>query len=160
MRILVISDTHVPRSAHDLPEAIYKEIEKTDLIVHAGDFVEKDVYDKLKSLRDVKAVYGNMDSGDLRNVLNQKEIFTVEKIKIGLMHGYGAPMNLLDTVKSEFKGVDIVIFGHSHAALNIVKDGVLYFNPGSPTDKIFAKENTYGILEISNKKIESKIVKI
>jgi len=160
MRILVISDTHIPRSAHDLPEAIYKEIENVDMIVHAGDFVEKEVYDKLKSLRDLKAVCGNMDSGDLRRVLKDKEVFEVEGFKIGLIHGYGAPANLLDTVKGEFKNVDVIIFGHSHAALNIEKDGILFFNPGSPTDKIFAQSNTYGILETTPKKIEGKIVKI
>lgn len=160
MRILVISDTHIPRSAHDLPEAIYKEIENVDMIVHAGDFVEKEVYDKLKSLRDLKAVCGNMDSGDLRRILKDKEVFEVEGFKIGLIHGYGAPANLLDTVKGEFKNVDVIIFGHSHAALNMEKDGILFFNPGSPTDKIFAQSNTYGILETTPKKIEGKIVKI
>ena len=160
MRILVISDTHIPRSAHDLPEAIYKEIENVDMIIHAGDFVEKDVFEKLKSLRELKAVCGNMDSSDLQRVLNQREIFTVEKVKIGLMHGYGAPVNLVETVRGELKGVDVIIFGHSHSALNMVKDDVLLFNPGSPTDKIFARENTYGILEITGSKIDPKIVRI
>lgn len=160
MKILVISDTHIPRSAHDLPEAIYKEIENVDMIVHAGDLVEKDVLEKLQSLRETKAVYGNMDSGALQHVLKSKEIFQAGKFKIGLIHGYGAPANLIDTVAGEFKGVDAIIFGHSHEAVNMVKDGVLFFNPGSPTDKIFAKENSYGILEITDKKIEGKIVKI
>ncbi len=160
MRILVISDTHIPRSAEDLPEAIYKEIETADMIIHAGDFIEKELLDKLKALRDTRAVCGNMDSNDLRRILKPKEAFSVGKVKIGLIHGYGAPANLVDTVKSEFKDVDAIIFGHSHAALNIVKDGILFFNPGSPTDKIFAQANTYGILEVKDKKIEGKIVRI
>ena len=160
MKILVISDTHMPRSAQDLPEAIYKAIEDVDMIIHAGDFVEKDLYEKLGSLRPMKAVCGNMDSTELRRVLGNKEIFEAGKFKIGLIHGYGAPSNLLETVKSEFKGVDAIIFGHSHAPLNIVKDGILFLNPGSPTDKIFAKDNTYGIIEITDKTIEGKIVKI
>ena len=160
MRILVISDTHIPRSAVDLPEAVYKEIENCDMIIHAGDFVEKEFYDRLKLLRDTKAVYGNMDSADLRRVLNQKEVFRVGSFNIGLIHGYGAPANLTETVKSEFADVDAIIFGHSHSALNVVMDGVLFFNPGSPTDKIFASANTYGILEVTDKKIEGKIVRL
>jgi len=44
--------------------------------------------------------------------------------------------------------------------MNMKKDGVLYFNPGSPTDKIFASKNTYGILEITPKGIEGSIVDI
>ncbi len=160
MRILVISDTHIPRSAHDLPEAMYKEIENVDMIVHAGDLVEKDVLEKLQSLRETKAVYGNMDSAALHHLLKDKEVFQAGSFKIGLIHGYGAPANLIDTVAGEFKGVDAIIFGHSHEPVNMVKDGVLFFNPGSPTDKIFAKTNSYGILEITDKKIEGKIIKI
>jgi len=160
MKILVLSDTHIPRVAHDLPRGIYAAIEGADIILHAGDFVEKDVLDKLKTLRPTTAVYGNMDAGALHNILNTKEVVEVGGFKIGLIHGYGAPADLIDTVKSEFKGVDAIVFGHSHAPVNITKDGILFFNPGSPTDKIFAKTNSYGILEITDKKIEGKIITI
>ena len=160
MKILVISDTHIPRSAQDLPEAVYKEIENADMIIHAGDFVEKDVYEKFKSFRDIKAVCGNMDAPELVRMLNSKEVFEIDGVRIGLIHGYGAPVNIVETVKKEFKDVDVIIFGHSHAAMNEVKDGILFFNPGSPTDKVFASVNTYGILEIVSKKIEGKIVKL
>ncbi len=160
MRILVLSDTHIPRSAHDLPEQIYKEIENVDMIVHAGDFVEKDIYDKLKSLREFKGVCGNMDSTELRRELKEKEVFEAGKFRIGLIHGFGAPANLIETVKGEFKDVDAIIFGHSHTAINTEKDGILFFNPGSPTDKIFAQTNSYGILEVTPKKIEGKIIKL
>ena len=159
-RILVISDTHIPRSANDLPQAIYDEIPNVDMIIHAGDFVEKDIYDKLKTLKDIKAVYGNMDSMALRRILNNKEIIGVGKIRIGLIHGYGAPRTLVDTVAGEFTGVQAVVFGHSHAPMNSVRNGVLFFNPGSPTDKIYADGNSYGILEIDSGKIEGKIIKI
>ncbi len=160
MKILVISDTHIPRVAHDLPQKIYDEIEKVDMIIHAGDFVEKEIFDKLSTLKKTKAVYGNMDQSELRHILNQKEIIGVGKFKIGLIHGHGAPRDLIDTVAGEFSGVDAVIFGHSHEATNIVRDGVLFFNPGSPTDKIFATSNSYGILEITDKSIEGKIIKL
>lgn len=160
MKILVLSDTHIPRSSHDIPKEVYDAIEDVDMILHAGDFVEKDVLDKLKSLRPTTAVYGNMDAGALHNILNQKEVVTVGNFKIGLIHGYGAPSDIIDTVKSEFKGVDAIVFGHSHAPVNIMKDGILFFNPGSPTDKVFANTNSYGILEVTDKKIEGKIITI
>ncbi|MDP3804895.1 MAG: metallophosphoesterase family protein [Candidatus Omnitrophota bacterium] len=160
MKILVLSDTHIPRTTHDFPQEIYDAIEGADMILHAGDFVEKDVLDKLKSLRPTTAVYGNMDAASLHNVLNQKEVIEVDSLKIGLIHGYGAPADLIDTVKSQFKGMDAIVFGHSHAPINIMKDGILFFNPGSPTDKIFAKTNSYGILEVTGKKIEGKIITI
>ncbi|MCX5685958.1 MAG: metallophosphoesterase family protein [Candidatus Omnitrophica bacterium] len=160
MKILVLSDTHIPRSSHDLPGEVYDAIEGVDMILHAGDFVEKDVLDKLKGLRPTTAVYGNMDASLLHNILNQKEVIEVGGFKIGLIHGYGASADLIDTVKSEFKGVDAIVFGHSHASINIMKDGILFFNPGSPTDKVFANTNSYGILEVTDKKIEGKIITI
>ena len=160
MRILVISDTHIPVAAQDLPQKIYDEIKNVDMIFHAGDLIEMKLLDKLRALKEVKAVCGNMDSREITAVLNPKELITIGKFKIGLIHGYGAPSELMATVRKEFEKVDAVVFGHSHAATNMKKDGVLYFNPGSPTDKIFASSNTYGILEVTDKKIEGEIIQL
>lgn len=160
MRILVLSDTHMPRLSEDLPQAVYDEIGKVDMILHAGDFVEKEVLDKLSGLRPTKAVYGNMDSLKLRETLNQKEIIDVGKCRIGLIHGYGAPVDLIETVRKEFTRVDAIVFGHSHKAISQVHNGVLFFNPGSPTDTIFAPRKSYGILEVIDDKIEGRIVHI
>ena len=111
-------------------------------------------------LKDVKAVVGNMDSREIKLELNPKEVITIGGLKIGLIHGYGAPSEILVTVRREFDKVDAIVFGHSHVATNMKKDGILYFNPGSPTDKIFATKNSYGILEVVDKKIEGKIIQL
>ena len=66
----------------------------------------------------------------------------------------------MPTVKGEFKNVDAIIFGHSHSPLNILDNGLLLFNPGSPTDKVFATVKTYGILDVTDEKIEGKIIRI
>lgn len=160
MKIMVLSDTHIPRSSHDLPQAVYDEIPNCDMIIHAGDFVEMEVLNKLKLLKEVRAVYGNMDCAVIRHALRDKEILEIGKFKIGIIHGHGAPRELLETVRGEFDKVDAIVFGHSHVATNIVKGGILFFNPGSPTDTIFAQSNSYGILEVTDKKIEGKIIKI
>lgn len=160
MRILVLSDTHIPVAAHDLPQAVYDAARDADMIFHAGDFIEMRLLDKLRSIKEVKAVRGNMDSRELCMQLNSKEVVTIGKFKIGLTHGYGAPSEILNTVRKEFDRIDCLVFGHSHAAVNMRKDGILYFNPGSPTDKIFASKNSYGILEITDKRIEGKIVEL
>ena len=160
MKILVLSDTHIPIAAQDLPEEIYKAIEDVDMIFHAGDLIDAGVLEKLKSLKETKAVCGNMDSKELCMALKTKEVIDIGKFKIGLIHGYGAPSEIMPTVRREFDKIDVLVFGHSHAAMNVKKDGVLYFNPGSPTDKIFASKNSYGILEITDKKVEGTIVEI
>jgi len=160
MKIMVLSDTHIPRVAHDLPATVYDEIKNVDMIIHAGDFVERSVFEKLKSLKELKAVQGNMDCQSIKDELKTKEVVEIGKFKIGIIHGHGTKKDLMDTVRGEFGKVDAIVFGHSHEALSIVKDGVLFLNPGSPTDNIFAAYNSYGIIEIDGKKIEGKIVKI
>ena len=160
MKILVMSDTHIPKAAQDLPPQVYEAIKDVDMIFHAGDFADKEIFEKLAGLKETKAVCGNMDSLGLRSMLNDKEVVRVGKFRIGLIHGHGAPSELLDTVRNEFGKVDAIIFGHSHRPLNIVRDGVLFFNPGSPTDKVFAEYNSYGILEITDTKIEGRIIKL
>lgn len=162
MKIGVISDTHIPERADNIPQEILAEFKNVDMIVHAGDFVEMGVLDKLKAVcPNVKAVWGNMDPAQIKQLLPEKEVFKAGKYKIGLMHGYGAPHNLIEVMLSSFKNdsVDLIIFGHSHSALNQTKNGIIFFNPGSPTDKTFSSGGSYGIIEI-NDKITPRIVKL
>ena len=102
-----------------------------------------------------------MDPNEVRKEIPEKEIIAVENYKIGVMHGYGNPANLIQIMSKEFKdsGVNIIIFGHSHSPLNNTKAGILFFNPGSPTDRIFSPYNSYGIIEI-NDKIDARIVRL
>ncbi|MEW6101800.1 MAG: metallophosphoesterase [Candidatus Omnitrophota bacterium] len=162
MKIGVISDTHIHARDSQLPQKITEEFKKVDMVIHAGDLVSLDVIDKLRSLcKNVIAVRGNMDADEVRNILPEKQIISAGKYKIGVMHGYGAPANLIEALKSAFKQdtVDIIIFGHSHKPLNEKIGEVLFFNPGSAMDKIFAEYNSYGIIEL-NDKIEAKVMKL
>ncbi len=153
MRIAVLADTHIPKSAQDIPDIVYKEIKGADLIIHAGDITEKWVIEKLGKLAPVKAVYGNMDSGAVQKSLPEKLIVTAGAMRIGVTHGQGAPDGLIEYAGMLFRDDDVnaVIFGHSHSSVNVLKDGILYFNPGSPTDKIFASVNSFGILDVGDK---------
>ena len=161
MRIIVLSDTHVPRMAKDIPKAVYEEIKKADMVLHAGDFAEISFLEKLRKLKKTIGVYGNMDSRELSSALKAKEIIEAGKFRIGLIHGWGASEGLTDRILGEFKGdkVDCIIFGHSHHPLNETIKKVLFFNPGSPTDKMFAPYNSYGILEV-DEKMTAEIVKL
>ncbi|MDP3732782.1 MAG: metallophosphoesterase family protein [Candidatus Omnitrophota bacterium] len=162
MKIGVIADTHIPERAKEIPQQILEAFKKVDMVVHAGDIVDMRVLDKLKAVcKNVRAVWGNMDPYEARKELPEKEIIKIGNYKIGIIHGYGHPNKLIPLVTEIFKNdnVNLIIFGHSHSALNEKRGDVIYFNPGSPTDKIFALHNSYGIIEI-NDKIEAKIVKI
>lgn len=162
MKIGVIADTHIPDRAKDIPQKILDDFRNADMVIHAGDLVDLSVLDKLKTVcPNIKAVWGNMDSYDVRKKLPEKEIIKIANYKIAVMHGYGPPNRLIELMAKEFKddNVDLIIFGHSHAGISEKKNNILYFNPGSPTDKIFSPYNSYGIIEI-NDKIEARIIKL
>jgi len=161
MKIVVISDTHIPDRAKELPQRIVDEFKGADLIIHAGDFTNKEVLEKLKSSAQVKAVHGNMDPIEIVAKLPRKEIVKCGKFNIGIFHGSGNPDGIVVQLQNEFQNdkVDIIIFGHSHKPMNEKIGKILFFNPGSPTDKFFAPFNSFGIIEI-NDKISAKIVKL
>jgi putative phosphoesterase len=161
MRILVISDTHISKPTMHLPPLVLEEAKKATLILHAGDLTTLDLLNKLQNIAEVKAVYGNMDEADLKNKLPSRLIFSIGHFRIGLTHGGGGPKGLKEFVLRQIgEPVDCLIFGHSHLPLKEYRDNVLLFNPGSPTDRIFAPYNSFGIIEINEKEIKAQIVRL
>jgi len=161
MRIVVISDTHISTSTDKLPRQIIEELKNSDLCIHAGDFIDIEVSKEISKIVELKAVRGNMDTREVRNTYPDKQIITVEGLKIGLIHGGGSPFNILPKVENSFQeSLDIYIFGHTHSAYNKIHEGKLFFNPGSPTDKFFAKFNSYGILNIKGNRFERRVIRV
>ncbi len=151
MIIGVISDTHVT-TVDEIPATILQALARVDLIVHAGDFTQKAVLDGLRTIAEVKAVAGNLDSGELTRILPQKDIFVAGGKKIGLMHGSGGPWGIADRVREMFSGVDLIIYGHSHESWNQPVRGSLMFNPGRARD-------SYGLVSIGNE-IRGEIIRV
>ncbi len=161
MRIGVISDTHIADRFGHIPEAVMNAFKHVDLIVHAGDSVNLEAIEELRlACPKIIAVAGNMDSPEVVEKFPVKEVFEISGFKFGLMHGYGAPVNLIELLKDAFntEKPDVIIFGHSHKAMNKFVNGVLFFNPGSATDSL-SEGASYGLIEI-NGKINARIVKI
>jgi len=158
MKIGVVSDTH----SRAIPRQLFDDFKDVDLIIHAGDFCTQEDLKKFTSLKEVKAVYGNMDESKLCAKLPEKSIFEWNGFSIGLFHGEGPPQKVINFVKERFKKdkVDVIVFGHSHQAFNEVIDGTLYFNPGSPNDTIFAPFCSYGILKVKDRRIVGEIIKV
>jgi putative phosphoesterase len=158
MKIGVVSDTH----SKALPASMLAAFKDVDFIIHAGDFCEDADYLAFAKIKEVKAVQGNMDGSNIRRRFPVKQILVCGSYRIGLYHGEGPPQTLLDKVKAQFKAdkVDAVIFGHSHHPFNQIQGDVLYFNPGSPNDDIFAPYRSYGILHVTEKGITGELVKV
>ena len=161
MRIIVLSDTHIPITTKSLPKKIIEELRISSLCLHCGDFVDISVVEEISKYVKLIGVRGNMDSPQVQKTFPDKQVITVEDIKIGLIHGGGSPFNILERVKKELgPNLDIYIFGHTHSPYNEICEGKIFFNPGSPTDKVFAKSNSYGILNVEAGEIKREIVKI
>lgn len=162
MKIGVISDTHVQANDCQLTKELTNALKSCDMIVHAGDFVDKCILEELTKISKLEAVSGNMDSTDVKSLLPEKKILTIAEKKICLFHGYGHPDKLVDILKEMFyhEKPDIIIFGHSHVPMNKYIDGILFFNPGSATDTVYAPYRSYGIIEIKDNIIEAAIHKL
>lgn len=161
MKIGVIADTHIPVSAEKLPDKVYEVFKDCDMIIHAGDLVEMFVISDLEKMAEIKAVYGNMDSAEVREKLPEKLLIEAAGKKIGVFHGRGPGFKAKQLAKEAFKeNVDIIIFAHSHTPFNEEENGILYFNPGSPTDAVFAPYKSFGMIEISGDDIRAQIIKL
>ena len=61
MIIGLLSDTHIPEAASELPSELYKSFENVDLILHGGDMHVIDVLDWLEPLAPVLGAKGYGD---------------------------------------------------------------------------------------------------
>ena len=154
-RIIIISDTHIPERAPRLPSSLLDTVCEYDLLVHAGDFTRAEVFDELAGFIPIKTVRGNMDEDILQRKLPERDIFQVSGVTVGVTHGWGVPTGIIQRVKSLFteEQISVLIFGHTHQPLIRHFDSILYFNPGSPTDMVFAPYFSFGILEVDDGRI-------
>ena len=151
MKIVVMSDTHMPKKAKRLPRTLVRDLETADYIIHSGDWQAVELYHELKQYANVIGVTGNVDSPELKRQLKTKEILRAGDFNIGIVHGHGigktTEKRAVDTFMMD--KVDCIVYGHSHIPVHKETNGILIFNPGSPTDKRRQKEFSYGILTIS-----------
>ena len=135
-RLLLLADTHVPRRARDLPDAVWKLVDDCDLVVHAGDWVDVALLDRLtERAARVLGCWGNNDSPALRERLPEFGQAEVEGVRIGVVHDTGPATGREARVDAAFDDVDLLVFGHSHIPWDTVTPaGLRLLNPGSPTD--------------------------
>lgn len=152
MRIGVVSDTHMPGKAKNLPRTLIEGLQGVDLILHAGDWLTLDVARDLAEIAPVDGVAGNNDGFDIINKFGRKKVLELNGRRIGVVHGDSMNRGTEAAAWEAFQDqqVDVIIFGHSHIPLMKEKEGVLLFNPGSATDKRRQELFSYGILELGD----------
>ena len=160
MLIGLISDTHIPDRARELPQNVFETFNNVDLILHAGDLTSLKVIEQLEKIAPVMAIQGNMDRTNGIN-LPKAKVIEAEGLKIGIIHGEVYPRG--DTQQLLYLArelnVDILISGHSHQPKIEQIEGILLLNPGSPVVPRLA-DRTVMLLEINNKEVDVEIVKI
>ncbi len=136
-RLLLMADTHVPRRARDLPDALWRAVEQADVVLHAGDWVDVSLLDALESRsRRLVACYGNNDGPPLRERLPEVASVTVDGLPIAVVHETGAAKGREERCEAAFPEAAVLVFGHSHIPWDTTTPrGLRLLNPGSPTDR-------------------------
>ena len=146
----VISDTHGL-----LRPEVMDALRGSAHILHAGDLGAPEILDELCHIAPVTAVRGNVDRAVWARTIADTEVFQVEGVSIYMLHILGE----LD-LKPEASGFGVVVYGHSHMPKVEVKNGVLYFNPGSVGPRRFKLPVTVGKLIVEGGAVRGEIIEL
>ncbi len=126
----MLSDTH----GH-MDETILKYAAQADEVWHAGDIGNLSVTDRLKELKPVRGVFGNIDDHVIQKEFPENNRFMCEGVDVWITHIGGYPnrynVRVLDEIRSN--PPKLFICGHSHI-LKVMHDkklGLLHMNPGA-----------------------------
>jgi uncharacterized protein len=140
MLIGVISDTHGLMR----PEAL-AALRGVEHILHAGDVGDVAILDALREIAPVTAIRGNVDVSGACAELPATDVVELGGQLFYMVHS----VHDLD-INPKAAGAAMVVSGHSHKAKVEVKDGVIYFNPGSAGPRRFALPVTVGFVTVED----------
>lgn len=145
LTVVLVADTHVPKRARRLPEALLSAVDTTDLVIHAGDWVDLDTFELLdaRSARLI-ACWGNNDGPELRARMPERADVTIDGLRVTVTHETGASTGRDRRMSAMYPDTDVLVFGHSHIPWDTTTDtGLRLLNPGSPTDRRRQPHCTY-----------------
>jgi putative phosphoesterase len=145
VRLLLMSDTHLPKRAKELPAPLLAELPCADVVFHAGDWVDEATLDLLESRsRRLVAVYGNNDGPPLRARLPETAYADLDGLRFAVIHETGPAQGREARCAARFPDTDVLVFGHSHIPWDTTAPtGLRLLNPGSPTDRRRQPHRTY-----------------
>jgi putative phosphoesterase len=144
----VISDTHGLMR----PQALIA-LAGVQHIVHAGDIGDPAVLEALRAIAPLTAVRGNNDRGPWAQAVQETELLEIAGHHLYVLHD----LSLLD-LDPRAAGISAVIAGHSHQPKNDLRDGILYFNPGSAGPRRFKLPIALGRLHLSPGTLRGEII--
>ncbi len=153
MKIGLLSDTHAY-----LHPNIVEHFNDVDEIWHAGDIGTTEITDTLSSIKKTRVVYGNIDGHEIRKQFPEYTFFTVQQLKILIIHigGYPPHYNARSMALIEHFQPNLFICGHSHI-LKVIPDrkrNLLHLNPGACGKQGWHKKKTIMRFEIKMDRID------
>jgi putative phosphoesterase len=159
-RIAVLSDTHF-HNFDEMPSSLLEKLKTFDLVIHLGDFVNKDLVEYFRGFNNFYGIAGNHDPQSVKKILPKTDVIQVNGKRLGLLHGYWFPFFCQHRSLARFKNdnVDAILYGHTHVIRNEITDNILFFNPGSASALWPAPWKTYGVLNVGES-ITGEIISI
>ena len=146
MKILIVSDTH---KKHDNLVRILEQEENIDLMIHLGDSEGYEDYIAELAGCPLEIVSGN---NDFFTDLDREKVLEVGKYQVLITHGhyYYVAMGGEDLKKEALgRGMDIVMFGHTHRPLLDYSKGIVTLNPGSVSfPRQEGRRPSYALMEL------------
>jgi len=147
MKVGIIADTHLRQASPEVEELMAGPFKDVQMVLHAGDITDLAVLQAFAG-KEIQAVCGNMDSLAVRRQLPTQHKLRVGKFKIGLIHGWGGPQGIEERIRREFDEVDCIIYGHTHVASQVMRGGILFFNPGAFGGGFVTGKRSVGVLDL------------
>jgi putative phosphoesterase len=180
MKIGVIGDTHIPDKSPLLPARIADVFQGLDIILHVGDVTELYVLEEFQESYTLTfAIYGEDDSEEVKQYLEEMRIVRFGDRRVGMIHGHQfeeeqrlrgpglrrifgrkpEPLTFVNFLLEQFleDEVDAIIFGHTHQPYVKMHSGVLLFSPGAALPGPGLRPST-GILDVGEHSITGKII--
>ncbi|WP_298255368.1 metallophosphoesterase [uncultured Arthrobacter sp.] len=137
LTLTLLADTHLPRRARALPDAVWAAVEASDVVVHAGDWTELSLLEELRAhAAHLIACYGNNDGPEFAAELPLVAREVLDGVRLAVVHETGAARGREARMAARHPDVDVLVFGHSHIPWDTsAESGLRLLNPGSPTDR-------------------------
>jgi putative phosphoesterase len=155
MRLVLISDTHLPHRGRDLPDSVWSAVDAADVVIHAGDWVSVDLLDALEA-RAARLIgcWGNNDGPGLRSRLPERADVTLAGVRFTVVHETGSAAGREARMSAAYPDTDVLVFGHSHIPWDTsAPNGLRLLNPGSPTDRRRQPHHTFMTVTLDDGKL-------
>ena len=157
MLLGVVSDTH-----GYLDPRIPNLLQGVEHILHAGDIGDASIIDELSRIAPVTAVRGNNDRTGRASLYPERATLELAGWTLILTHQVRVPKLAHDPAMKTYleESVDVVVFGHSHIALQKRLGPVLFFNPGAAGKRRFKLVHSVGTLALDRDQVQATVIEL